>query len=349
MRGSDVRSYAVEAAFLGSTACAELIEAGHAAKVHVPKAFAVDLQPCDASPLESRFALLLQDFGAEDGWAQRGLLNEDEARAALTCLGRFHAFFWEGSSFWRRGNPATSELEAAVWPAGGYWQPSMQPASQFSELATKWKGHLEAFGERFSRELDGIDLSTLGERLERLAPEVAAEAHPFDVAALGDSGSMRHQRTLIHGDPKAANLFVRTAEEGDLEVGLIDFQWCGFGLAATDVAHHICAALSADCLSQDGAREAALLDHSHAALCAALVEAGVAPSAPEAAAAYPRATLQSQYEAGVLDMCRLVFGYQWSRANFDEDAPNKNAYNKSLRNAVWLVARCDALLTARGG
>ena len=32
-------------------------------------------------------------------------------------------------------------------------------------------------------------------------------------------------------------------------MALIDFQWCGFGLAATDVAHHIAAALAPECVT----------------------------------------------------------------------------------------------------
>ena len=133
------------------------------------------------------------------------------------------------------------------------------------------------------------------------------------------------------------------------EVGLIDFQWSGFGLAATDVAHHIAAALDAEQLSVDGAAEAALLDGYHAALCEAMVETGVAETALDASTrVFPRAALQAQYETACLDMCRLVFAYQWSRARFGQPNLNRNSYNKSLRSAVWLTARCDALLRARG-
>ena len=45
------------------------------------------------------------------------------------------------------------------------------------------------------------------------------------------------------GDAKAANVFVRDGNDGTPEVAIIDFQWTGFGLAALDVSHHICAAL----------------------------------------------------------------------------------------------------------
>jgi hypothetical protein len=118
------------------------------------------------------------------------------------------------------------------------------------------------------------------------------------------------------------------------------------------VAHHAAAAAAAlECLSTDGGLEAKLLDHYHAALCADLVEFGAAADAADAASRLlTRDELQAQYEAALLDMCRLVFAYQWSRAKFGEPKPslNKNAYNKHLANAVWLAARCDRLLARRG-
>ena len=200
------------------------------------------------------------------------------------------------------------------------------------------------------------DLGGVGGRLQAVARAAAAAAHPFDVVAGGDAPAHAPFRTLIHGDPKAANLFVRELPaaggggRGSVEVGLIDFQWSGFGLGATDVAHHLCGALDPTVLDEPGA-EAALLDHYHGALCAALVRYGAAATRDEAAAALlPRETLQGQYEQAVLDMGRLVFAYQWSRADFAKaDAPNKNAYNKNARSATWLVRRVDELLRARGG
>ena len=49
-----------------------------------------------------------------------------------------------------------------------------------------------------------------------------------------------------------------------------------------------------------------------------------------------------------------VFSYQWTRvkaspASLEAAASNqnKNSYNKSVRNALWLVRRCDELLKAR--
>jgi 3'-phosphoadenosine 5'-phosphosulfate (PAPS) 3'-phosphatase len=417
----DVRSYEIEARLLGSKAMGSLCEEG---QVKVARAYAVEEQPCRPDPIESKFAMWLQDFDPRDGWRQSGLLNPREARASLRTLARLHAFFWHApDGSWRRGDAARRELEDAAWGAGGYWQPSMQPREQWTQLSDKWLAHTARFGPEFAAApaIRHVDLATLGQRLQTVAEQVAAEAHPFDVAGgLADESTKAafgRFRTLIHGDPKAANLFMRDVAGsggdggggdgggGAVEVGLIDFQWSGFGLAATDVAHHVAAALSAEgCLSADGARESELLDAYHAELCASLAGFGDAPSAEAAATTVlTRAELQAQYETALLDMCRLVFACkcpcpaglfasfepsphtalsqpglprractlspamaaadpclrsslafafgatdQWSRADFQTDSLNRNSYNKSLQNAIWLVARCDALLRARG-
>jgi len=199
-------------------------------------------------------------------------------------------------------------------------------------------------------ELRGIDLATLGGRLQTVAKEVAAGAHPFDVSSGGDASANARFKTLIHGDPKAANLFIRDGS-GSTEVGLIDFQWSGWGLAATDVAHHICAAVAPDALvDADSLDQSSLLSHYHTELCHALTDFGVVSSAEEAdATLLSRELLQAQYEVALLDMCRLVFGYQWSRFKLSDtpESLNRNSYNKDLRNAAWLVQKCDELLTKR--
>ena len=139
-------------------------------------------------------------------------------------------------------------------------------------------------------------------------------------------------------------------------IGFIDFQWSDFGLAATDVAHHIVAALRLECLvGPPGEAEKPWLDHYHANLLEELVASGAAKDAAEAArSCLPREKLQEQYDAAVLDMCRCVFSYQWARvkaspASLAKNAKSmgRNAYNKSVDHACWLVAACDAILKRR--
>ena len=94
-------------------------------------------------------------------------------------------------------------------------------------------------------------------------------------------------------------------------MGLIDFQWAGFGLAATDIAHFISAAVYADLLVGDG--ESKLLQYYYEELKQYLVEYGAYDSADEAIEQYSFDTFTEQYETAVLDMCRLVIAYAWSR------------------------------------
>ena len=177
-------------------------------------------------------------------------------------------------------------------------------------------------------------------------------AHPF-AADDKTAESYKEYRTFTHGDPKQANLFFRP--DGDsVEVGLIDFQWSGFGLAATDVAHFMTAAVHADLL--EGVGESKLLNYYHAELTKYLAEYGAFDSPEAASAGYDYETFLGQYETGVLDMCRLVIAYAWSRfETVDDDdevgkarTANKNSYNKSVANVVWLMTRCDSILKARG-
>merc|ERR1711871_811934 len=64
--------------------------------------------------------------------------------------------------------------------------------------------------------------------------------------------------------------------------------------------------------------------------------------------------LEVQTENGILDTIRCVLGYQWLRVNATPEllARNstsiaRNAYNKSLPNALWLISACDRLLKNR--
>ena len=104
-----------------------------------------------------------------------------------------------------------------------------------------------------------------------------------------------------------------------------------------------------ECLSLDGTKEEKLLDHYHARLSKYLVEFEAASSAAEVEEKlFPRAVLQEQYETAVLDVCRLVFAYAWRRWKPESEPTaeslNRNAYNKSLPNVLWLITRCQVLL-----
>lgn len=341
----DVNSYEVETSFLASKACKAVIEK---TGVRIPRCYGANLQPDHDNPIESKFSLLLEDFAPSDGWYQDWLLgSEEECHASLRTLAKIHAFFWTGSRFWTDRDAAT-ELEASVWKSGGYVQPQMQTLNQCGGVSDGWaKNKLNC-----QEALDSFDFwDNLGERLQSVAHDYGRLAHPF--AKDGPSDEYAKYKTFTHGDPKQANfLFQQTGS--DLQVGLIDFQWSGFGLAATDIAHFLQAAVHADRLVDGG--EAALLQFYYDNLKQYLVEYGAYNSASQVVEDFSYKIFIDQYETGVLDLCRLVIAYAWTRFEKVDDGDsaskdrtmNKNSYNKSIKNVVWLMSRCDGILKSRG-
>ena len=104
--------------------------------------------------------------------------------------------------------------------------------------------------------------------------------------------------TLLHGDYKAANLFLPPSLSGGGGSVSVDFQWVGLGCGMSDVAYHLSHAVGVDALEADDG-EAGLVDWYIAAL------RGRLPAA--AAAAYTDDIARRQYSLAVVDYARLVF------------------------------------------
>jgi len=354
----DVRSYQVETSFLTSNACKYFV---NDTGMKINKVLSSDLRPVlgdnPKELLDSCFSIFLEYFQKSDGWEQHWLLPKEETKASLEELAKMHAYFWQGSDFWKKdGGKAGDDLESIVWPNGGYMQPKLQGYDQLKQVRSGWESRYPSFREDLEKvqKLEGIDSQSLGKRLEEIAPIVGKKSHPFADDETNDTEFKRY-RTLIHGDPKHANFFFRKKQESNceverIEVGLIDFQWSGFGLAATDVAHHITSAVSSSAVCFDGKDEAELLDHYYSSLSKALVKFGVGKNEEEVATSiFPREILQEQYEVAFLDICRIVFAYAWRRWKAEdepsEESFNRNAYNKSLDCVLWLITRCHVYLS----
>jgi len=223
---------------------------------------------------------------------------------------------------------------------------------------------MQSFGAAIDAEptIDASIAATVGARLQAHAKRIGAETHPFsacpgaeDVLRRGGA-RLAALQTIIHGDPKSGNIFERRREDDDSwEIGLIDFQWTGVGLGGTDLGHFMCASVAPEGLSADGVAENALVDAYYEAFSTAAVEFGAASSVetvPEEL--LTREELQVQYENGVLDTMRCVFGYQWLRVKASPESLAKNAksigrnsYNKSLPNALWMIRTADLYLKSR--
>ena len=342
----DAHSYQVVADFLSSKARQAVTET---TGVCIPKCYHAELRPDAENPIKTKCSFLMEDLSPDKGWYQHWLLlDEKECKASLRALAKIHAFFWHGSNFWN-DQEGGAELEASIWESGSYVQPIAKNPDQCQIVAREWKLKRMKFEEHLSS-LECWD--NLGERLQRVAAECGRLAHPF--AKEGSSLSKEYQkfRTFTHGDPKVANLLFRSQEGQELpQVGLIDFQWAGFGLAATDVAHFFTSSIHAK-LMVDGGEEM-LLRYYFDELQKSFVEYGAYDTREDALEQYSYDTFLEQYEIGVLDVWRLVIAYTWDR--FDKPVEpddkqgcartmNKTSYNKSIPTIVWLISRCDEIL-----
>ncbi len=341
----DAKSYEVVANLLKSKAYRDMAEK---TGVKFPKCYDAKLEPNEANPIESKFSFLLEDLTPSDGWYQKWLLDtKEECHASLTAFAKIHALFWHGSSFWNDKN-AANEFEDAVWKSGSYVQPHLQNPDQWKRVASQWGTKRM----KFQKECSSFDYwDNLGERLQNIAQECGRHAHPF---AEDESFSSEYQqyRTFIHGDPKQANIFFRRSDESEIaEIALIDYQWSGFGLAASDIAHFLTSAVYAEML--EGSGEDYLIRYYYDELQKYLVEYGAFLSVEDARKGYSYEIFNGQYETAVLDLCRLIIAVRFEYPTEKGDAPcartmNDTSYNKSLSNVVWLLCRCDEILKSRG-
>lgn len=337
----DVTSYQVEAAFLESHACARLVHAG----VHIARPFHVEQRPAPtgAPAIQSRFLLLLEDFSPQDRWAQHGLLDAMQTRACLAALAEMHAFFWKFAE-----DPDAAQLNNSVWEQASYWLPSRQAPDSFEKLPRCWKTQLTAFEEPLAQIRDdrhAFPLEDLAKVLQRHAPRAANRIHGV---GLDKKSSFR---TIVHGDAKAANFFLR--ESGDnWEVGMIDFQWCGWGHPALDVAYLIATSSAPVVLSPDGSAELDLLKFYHTKLVDGFLRFEKARDRDEAERLISLEELHKYYNDAFIDLVRLVISYHWDRIKASpavlasrKNSIGSNSYNKNVECAIWFIRRAWALLS----
>lgn len=362
----------MEASFLASNACQVL---SGSPGVCVAKCRKAEICPNDIA-IDSKFSLLLEDFSPSLGWLQAPLLDADQLRAGIEALAKFHAFFWNGGVHNRLLSAGdVEELQRGVWGVASHWAPSRQPAEMMDQIAEIWAKR--NYGDATVGFGDGSQSHILlGERLQRVARVVASECH-FDGQGAAD---LHPHRTIIHGDAKAGNLFYRNSHSGNdlnrggcvqpsLSVGLIDFQWTGFGLGATDIAYYIASSAGSSTVDTAGVKEHLLLQVYHNVLTTELSRLSDSVSGNGSVSGNDSgngsntanipiptlAELESQYESGLLDICRIAFAYHWERipASPQVFTPERKAmlgpcaYNKDADVARWLVARCDFLLSKR--
>ncbi len=344
----DVHSNHVEASFLTSDALRCFALATRPLNIHVALPYSIQARVYETNPIDSGFLFCLRDFSPAQGWLQRSHLNKLELQAALRLLAHWHAFFWLGANQRHSPNETLSTsfpvLKAveSVWPAGGYWHLGQQPTGQLDQLVPNWNRLVATCG--FSAELD------LGQRLVQVAAAMNSKCHGMDrhkPLPLHDWAESPY-RTLMHGDPKAPNLFFRPADDA---IAIIDFQWTGVGLGAPDIAYCIAASASPEAVPLGLSHEAVIqeyLNMYHTTFQEALVHfhADVAADARAAAAVLPRHVLQRQFEVAIVDLARVAIAEYWATITPEVFAARSGniSFNKSRHVAQWLVETTHAYL-----
>ena len=210
-------SYAVERRFYDSEAYHRVIQAG----LVIPNLVASDLDGSRSWPVA---CFVLNDL-VQAGFDQHPIfLSVPQTKRALQWLATFHAIFWKD-----RGEQWQKEL----WERGGFWNAKSEAAPggrHDKHIASNWVQTVRWLESKHPEVLTHRTKS-IGQRIEALAGPLLKF---FSEQTRGDYG------TLIHGDYKAANLFLQAepiAEEDAGSVVVVDFQYTGHGLGAKDVAY----------------------------------------------------------------------------------------------------------------
>lgn len=172
-------------------------------------------------------------------------------------------------------------LPGGLWPEGSYWH--LQ--TRLGELAGIRDERVRRSARALDRRLRGLDSNG----------EVISAA----------------RRTLVHGDPKGANLLLSLpgdhsgVQGSQLSAAAYDFQYTGGGLGARDVAHILTAAVDEETLDE---KEDELLECYHNALVTALRLRGD-PEGEAAANKCRLETLRDEVELTAADYHRFLHGW----------------------------------------
>jgi hypothetical protein len=257
----------------------------------------------EATPA-GKAVLLMTDLRVEYPLSCRGMLSGGKLEAALDWVAGFHAFCWEQPHRW-----------APLWPEGCYWRLETRQ-EELQQIGPEWQ------------------------RLKNAAPAIA------ELLREGTHADPHLHRTVVHGDFKAPNLQFGNAAAGASEAtgasgasgafrcAAVDFQYCGGGYGARDLAKLVVSALDMGSVERDMgagavadsggsylAVEQRILQTYHTKLLARLAGDGGGGGgiASTSASTYSLAQLKEHYELCLLDYVRFLQGWGlWGNTDYAE-------------------------------
>lgn len=179
---------------------------------------------------DREYCTLLDYLSLGDAYVEYTHLNEQQTRAALRWMARFHAFWWctaaagvtDGSCRW-------SELARGLFTPGGWWRCALRPSVKYSSIP--------AVFSQLCADLPVFAAAGLGADPRHAALMQLLAASVDKVNAMLATGPLR---TIVHGDFKTSNAFYprhSSSSSGsssgssgsgkEEEMRAIDFQWSG--------------------------------------------------------------------------------------------------------------------------
>jgi len=230
-------------------------------------------------------------------------LDVRTARACLRWLATFHAHFWEADA-------AGCCFPRGMLPCADYW--GLDKGDN--------EDRLETVAAALTNSSKALKTHGVWDIARSLGPRLHAAARPLDGALRKFRGFVRH-RTLLHGDFKAANLFLRISaeDESDYEAAVVDFEFSGPGLVAVDLANFFFPDMRMNLLVE----EAGLLRFYHEQLTEQLEE--LAAGGED----FTLPLLMTHYAAARCDYMRYMLGRGWT-ACCQADAQLLSAVNADL-------------------
>ncbi|BFZ60632.1 hypothetical protein YB2330_001672 [Saitoella coloradoensis] len=240
-----------------------------------------------ADPSSLGCCLLLEDLSIEYPLEATWSCGCDlaQTKSVLRWLAMFHAQFWgwEGPLRTPPREEKKRRGKAGVWEQGGYWY-----------LDTRLTEFDDTPDSRVKRAGRWVD--------KKLKSE-------------GEGEGERRYMTLIHGDPKAANIVFKRG--GVEECAIYDFQYVGRGVGMRDVVYFLATSVSARLLmTREG--EADLLDFYYGELVKGLRLEGRGRGRG-VGEGYTREVMQEHFGLCMVDWMRFMEGWgRWGNAGWVE-------------------------------
>ena len=180
---------------------------------------------------EGRYLFALE-YLSKPNFVQEACLSETQDYRCLKWLARFHALGY------RLRHAGFDGL--GLWALGGHTSLRVRPTGEEKRLPKTYSQWRLAFGADADFTPPAGDV---GKRLAAVAQDI-------------DNWLAAAPRTLIHGDLKGGNIFMRKHD-----AYVIDWQWCGWGCGVHDVVYYL-ATTASDETASDYAHALWLYHHA---------------------------------------------------------------------------------------